>query len=243
MTSKQYSIGRQIVEQFMRSIKEARMRDILEVGATFRYFDEDAINSVIGNVDVDIQIAKLYDFGFVHIRSDGKWAFHDVVREFITKDINRRSEIRWKTLNKKASEFYGISLDACQVHSSEWEKLAIEKLYHLLWADEKQAMNLAGNYVISDTNLYSGFRQNVVQLIEDFPFKTASREYWLTFFGFQIEQTGDSLNWLPTTLRAIEWLENESISLEVRARLSQSVGEYYRLMGDWTEAIKFLKKV
>lgn len=242
MTSKQYGINRQIVEQFMRGIKEAQMRDVLEVGATFRYFDEESINSVIGNVDVDTQIARLYDFGFVHIRSDGKWAFHDVVREFINKDINRRSEVRWKTLNKKASEFYEIGLDACQAHSSEWEKLAIERLYHLLWADEKQAMNLAGNYVISDINLYSGFRQNVVQLIEDFPLKTISREYWLTFFGFQIEQTGDSLNWLPTTLRAIEWLENENISLEVRARLSQSVGEYYRLMGNWSEATKFLKK-
>ncbi len=132
-----------IVERFLRWIKEPSLRQIALLVAFPRIFNADILMVLLGNnQDKDAQsaLAWLQTMPFVRQRSDG-WQYHNVVRRMMLRYQRQESPQSYRQVHTKLADFYCESclklglLNDERWLNEQWRKNTLAYVYHFLMAD------------------------------------------------------------------------------------------------------------
>lgn len=115
------------------------MRPAFEVAAVLRYFNVESLGALLDGGDT----AELYDelrkWPFIRPRREGL-TVHDTMREMINESLKVRAPGRFCTLHKQAAGYYEEQQG--KAAGEEAERLGLERLYHLVRADEEEGTRL-----------------------------------------------------------------------------------------------------
>lgn len=126
-----------LVDRLMEGVPKTLI-PVLEAAAVVRWFDQPILRAVTGLTDVRDLYDELRRFPFVRTRVEGL-ALHDAIREIMDENLRVQDSERHHELHKRAASFIDgwlNRLNAIPGLSDEWQKLTLEKSYHLLLSDE-----------------------------------------------------------------------------------------------------------
>ena len=112
---------------------------VLESAAIVRWFDRSILRAVTKLKDVSAAYEELRRFPFVKSRKEGL-SIHDSVREILEETLHVDDPERHKDLHEKAAKYFEKQLK--KVTGDEAGKMALERLYHRIRADEKTGIRL-----------------------------------------------------------------------------------------------------
>lgn len=132
----------QVMADLVDRLQEGVPRElgpILEAVAAVRWFNKDILRVISGQTDVDVVYEELRRFPFTRPRAEGL-ALHTAVREIIDENLRVQDPAHHRTLHELAAAYFEAQLT--QTSGEEVERLGLERLYHLVRADEKTGIRL-----------------------------------------------------------------------------------------------------
>ena len=112
---------------------------VLEAAAIVRYFNRTILRAIIGRDEVTDVFEELCQFPFTGPTVIGEqrvFRIHDRVREFLNEALLVDDPARFRSLHKRAADFFERELHTTDIYMSErWKHLAVEYVHHLLQAD------------------------------------------------------------------------------------------------------------
>jgi len=114
-------------------------RAVYELAAVLRYFDADALMALQVGRNAEELFNELRKWPFVHSRSEG-FAVHDTMREMMNEALKMRTIERFYTIHKQAEMYYEKKM--INVRGDKLEQFNLERLYHLICADEDEGIQL-----------------------------------------------------------------------------------------------------
>jgi tetratricopeptide (TPR) repeat protein len=127
-----------LVDRLMEGVPR-ELAPALEAAAIVRWFDQPILRAVMQRDDVRDVYDELRRFPFVRTRAEGR-ALHDAVREIIDEDLRVRDAERHRELHERAAAYFEARLG--KASGEEAERLALERLYHRVRADEETGIKL-----------------------------------------------------------------------------------------------------
>ncbi len=274
----------QIVGQLLTRIKRSVSADLntaLEACAILRLVDEDKLAWMLGQPNAGAIFDAVWHFDFVKTRSGGI-ALHEAVWDALNQDLKYRNATRYCELQAKAAEYYERALT--QPNPKDRERLELERLYHLIRADEVEGIKVfqemaeelvryrlisrlrtllsdIGDYHLLDENsrlwreYYNGrlidFEGNFAKarsiyerIGENQQVSAKLRAYALCDLGGSLKGLrNDKIDFLKRNRdfleQALQLMPNLDSKLAV---VMSSLGQVYRVMGDWEQAHIYYKK-
>ena len=205
-----------------------------------RWFNEDTLQQMAENNDESSPtevFSQLADLSFIQLTGRGV-AVHDAVREFLNQDLRGRAPSRYRELNRRAYENY-TRLLAAELSPQDAREFEVERLYHLMRADQAQALIEVRNIIESTTLLsqveVSEAIMNLTREVEWSP----RQAQWLTYLDGIVKQQRNTDN-----RRAVELLLSilESPSLddpELRLRAASYVAMTLWYFGQNAEVLRW----
>jgi len=127
-----------LVDRLMEGVP-AEMAPLLEAAATVRWFNKEILRAVTQTTDVNAAYNELRRFPFARPRAEG-FMLHDTVREMIDANLKVEDPERYRELHERAAAYFEARL--AKVTGEEAERLALERLYHRVCADEETGIRL-----------------------------------------------------------------------------------------------------
>ncbi len=121
-------VVRSLVEQLLRDVKDARLRELLEACAVVRQFDEATLAAVSGQQDVAPAFRQLCLLSVVRSAEHGLM-LHDDVRRVLAEDLRWRRPERYRELRLRALAHYRERMAVAPPEEREW--LVAERFF--LW--------------------------------------------------------------------------------------------------------------
>jgi tetratricopeptide (TPR) repeat protein len=127
-----------VVELFLRWVKEPSRRRLALLAAVPRRFDLDVLaclDGVASSGSSEADMDWLRKQPWVHQREDG-WYYHGVVRRMMVRYQRTRSERAYRAMHKQLAEWYeakqtGLNLQEREAWRNErWQRYALERIYH-----------------------------------------------------------------------------------------------------------------
>lgn len=127
-----------LVDRLMEGVPK-ELIPALEAAAIVRWFDQPVLRSVMGREDVREEYEELRRFPFVRPRAEGL-GFHDAVREMVDENLRVHDAERHRALHERAAAYFEARLE--KATGEEAERLALERLYHCIRANEETGIQL-----------------------------------------------------------------------------------------------------
>jgi tetratricopeptide (TPR) repeat protein len=135
-------IEHKVVSRFLRQIgEETDLQRLVETCSVLRFFNQDILEHILCT-DVSTQLRAIRQYSFVRIREDGQYMLHDVVREFIETELEARSPVKWRQINKKAAAFYANLVEQEQGYENGRLAHTVELVRHTCAVDEHEALKI-----------------------------------------------------------------------------------------------------
>lgn len=126
-----------MVDQLTKGIPE-RVRPVLKAAATLRWFNEELLSTVIGEMALSDDVyQELRRFPFVRPRREGL-ALHDSVREHLDNNLRLHEPQRHREMHLRASTYFEAQLQG--IKGEEATDFALERLYHMMMAYEDEGV-------------------------------------------------------------------------------------------------------
>jgi len=172
-----------LVDLLIKGVPKTLM-PALEAAAAVRWFDQPILRAVTRLAGVRDLFNELLRFPFVKPRVEG-FALHDSVREIIDENLRLQDSERHHELHERAAKYFNDrlnKLNAIPGLSAEWQKLTLEKSYHLLFSDE----NAGADFLQTSFNQGLTYYQYnfCKQLINDSELTTLSEKRTFHRIGF-----------------------------------------------------------
>jgi len=221
-----------ITKSIKEGIKDARILEALEICSVVRFFDEDTLRYFIGEDLPSGLFDKLLTYSFVKKRSYG-FALHDSVWEFLNAEQKQRSPLRFRKMNKRAISYYSKRIE--HADSGEWQKFAIEILYHKMAIDCQEGLSfLVEMYNAVEAQYRLDFCEALIR--EAQTYKAPELEDWLTFFEARLANRRD--DWEEARSRYEKLLRDKSLATELGAYVLDGLGRVYYRLGEIGKAEK-----
>jgi hypothetical protein len=117
-----------LVRMLLSDVDDPQLKNLLEVCAVVRHFDEDLLASVSRVADTRAAFDRLSTLTVVRASRQGL-AFHDDVRRILSEDLRWRSPERFKEIRNRAQEHYRERARSATPEERQW--LLGERMY--LW--------------------------------------------------------------------------------------------------------------
>lgn len=119
---------RSLVQTLLTEVEDPELKELLEVCAVVRQFDEDLLASVSGDPDIGSAFDRLSTLSVVRATPHGL-AFHDDVRRILNEDLKWRRPERLGEIRNRAQEHYRKRARNATLEERQW--LLSERMY--LW--------------------------------------------------------------------------------------------------------------
>ncbi|MBI3967142.1 MAG: ATP-binding protein [Chloroflexi bacterium] len=117
---------RTLVEQLLRDVDDPQLRELLEICAVVREFDESLLASVVGQDCIGAAFDRLCKLSIVRASEHGL-RLHDDVRQAIAHDLRWRRPERHEDIRRRALDYYRAQ--ARTARPDEWARLATERFF------------------------------------------------------------------------------------------------------------------
>jgi len=117
-----------LVQSLLTEVDDPELKEVLEVCAVVRQFDEDLLVSVAGASATAAVFDRLSTLSVVRATLPGL-AFHDDVRRLLNEDLKWRRPERFREIRNRAQEHYGTRMRNATPEERQW--LLSERMY--LW--------------------------------------------------------------------------------------------------------------
>jgi hypothetical protein len=125
------------VQRFLKWVEDSTKRNLALNAALPRKLNEDIISIIIDDGEPRDLFSWLKSMPFVKANADG-WAYHNTVRELMCRHKRHESSQGWTKLHTQLAEYYeGIQVAQFaraenSLRDINWQRVELEKLYHLL---------------------------------------------------------------------------------------------------------------
>lgn len=160
-------IEHKVVSRFMRQISDnKRLQKIVEVCSVLSFFNKNILEFILDE-DIADQLDKLRDYSFVRIRTDGQLSLHDVVRDFLSSELETLSPQDWKEYHRKAANYFSRENQNEVLYGERWLSNTVELIRHISFVNQQEMVGLinkyCGNLVGPMLYIYGGPIINVLQ--------------------------------------------------------------------------------
>lgn len=176
----------------------ADVAEVLEAASVVRYFNKSILRHVSGHSDIEASYAVIKDLPFVRsgwVGSNSVWRIHDSVRWFMDQQIRTDDPDRHKELHQRAVAYFESHTEDAE--PEEADRVALERLYHLVAANEKRGMQAVQEYAEQLVRLEAMHAlRTIVNEMAIYPLARPASSLWREYYGVRI----DHLEWRSSGL-------------------------------------------
>ncbi len=180
------------LDELVRRLREGvppQIIPILEAAAAVRYFNKEILRVVSSQDDVNAAYDELRRFPFAKSSKEGPqriWRLHDSVREFIDRSLQVDDPERFRELHERAASYFEKRLE--KPTSEEIERLGLERLYHLIRADEEAGIKLFQEMAekLSRFELVIGL-QILLNDLDNYQLGQQSSNHWRDYYRLRLK--------------------------------------------------------
>ena len=171
----------QIFNEVMAGVSDEN-RKAFKFAAILRKFDESSLHAIL-ECDATKIIEELKKWPFVY-PCGGKWSIHDKMRKLIIDDIRLRSEREFTSANERAVAYYQSQQAASPAES---EQLELEILYHKIFANEADGINIFRDHAeFMATSMLRDRLQSFLDKAKDYDLKDENK-LWVDFYNARLD--------------------------------------------------------
>ena len=226
-----------LVDRLMEGVPKG-MVPALEAAATVRWFDQPILRAVMAQQDVREVYNELRRFPFVRTRAEGL-ALHDAVREIIDENLHVQDAERHRELHERAAAYFEKRLE--KATGEEAERLALERLYHRIRADEEMGIQLFQEMAeeLVRYRLVNRLRA-LLNDVNTYPLERENSRLWREYYGTRILHLEKQVS---AAREQYERLVSANPSdLKLRAYIMADYGDVLRELKKNEQAILYLEK-
>ncbi|MCU6707537.1 LuxR family transcriptional regulator [Paenibacillus sp. J5C_2022] len=118
-----------LTDQWLKEVKSAELRYIIESISLLRRFDQDILSYLLKEGVSDDLFEQITSYSFIRLGRRG-WMMHDLMRNAISLNLRNRSPKRYKAINQAIAAFYFRQIEENDLRNDHsW--LLSEFFYHL----------------------------------------------------------------------------------------------------------------
>lgn len=200
------------------------MRPAFEAAAVLRYFDVDALGTLLDGDNAEVLYAELRRWPFIRSRREGL-AVHDTMRAMINEALRVRTPQRFRALHERAAAYYEARLE--KATGDERERCAAERLYHHTCADESSGVHLF--QAIAEEFARYRMMNRLRALLNDvntYPLEVEDSRLWKDYYNARLAHLEAWTDHAEVVYQAIG--ENERAEAKLRAYALCDWGEILR---------------
>jgi tetratricopeptide (TPR) repeat protein len=235
-----------IVERFLRWVKEPTWREIATLVAFPRIFNLDILHVLLPqekfSTDEQVALNWLQTMPFVQSRTGG-WQYHPVVRRMMLSYQRQVSPQRYAQKQAILASWYQAlcqnQQEDLELANELWRRNTLEYIYHNLAADPLAQWQTSVEWFVIAMRRYKTFAGEIIELLhsDDLRDELHSEQYQvvkLLYEQFRILKEGDVQN----SLAMFEYISTiESLSIATKGYIFAFKGESYRAMRRYEEAL------
>ncbi|MFL5803088.1 MAG: hypothetical protein ACJ8CR_15290 [Roseiflexaceae bacterium] len=248
-----------IVASLGRVLEEAgpRQAEVLRRGAIPRWFDLDVLAVLREREDGNERILELLrGYSFVRELGEGRYAYHDAVRDALLKEWREQRPDDLRAINMRLAEHFGDRVTTTTqsmrtlpkgpplttisaTPSGQWDLWARESLYHQLMADPRAGMErlyIAFDQMEATHRLADA--EALLQITRDVPLDETGR-LWVCYLRARIEHAALRLDEAAAQIDDI--LGQPVLDPLLGAEARQTKGEIYAETGQWARATELYR--
>ncbi|MCX7840983.1 MAG: hypothetical protein N2559_16225, partial [Anaerolineae bacterium] len=190
--------------------------------AIVRWFDQPILRAVMKQDDVRDAYNELRRFPFVRTRVEGL-ALHDAVRDLMDENLRVQDAERHRELHERVAVYFEKRLE--KAAGEEAERLALERLYHRIRADEETGIQLFQE--MAEELVRYRLLNRLHALLNDvntYPLERENSRLWRKYYGARLAHLEARFSDAEKVYQAIA--ENETAEAKLRAYASCDWSEF-----------------
>ncbi len=193
----------------------------LEAAAVVHWFDKSILRSVVNEPHVDAVYDELRRFPFVRPHPKG-YALHDALRDMLGEFLESHDRERYRELHRRAAAYFETQLASAQ--ANEAEPLGLERLYHVICADETAGVHLFQQMAEELIGLRLRNRmRSLVNRANTFPLHEKESRQWRDYYRARLSHLEEDTPSALLRYRAL--MEDLDTSDQLRAYVLSDYGE------------------
>lgn len=179
------TVSRLSIEKIIEQLRKEREQDIasaIRYCPVPRWFDVSIIQVLLEKNKYEGQriLDKLVKYAFVRPRPLGGYVYHEIARDILIAKWLQDDVIGYRELNGKPAKFYEERLEGAR--GEEWQRLALERLYHELIVDEDEGMKLfMGLFEEADQLYRLDFCESLLDEVKKASLKKRENKGWTRY--------------------------------------------------------------
>jgi tetratricopeptide (TPR) repeat protein len=172
-----------LVDRLLEDVPPA-IRPALEAAAIFRWFNKDLLRAALEQPGIEAVYNELRHFPFVRPRAEGL-TLHDTIRDILDENVRVHEPARHRQLHERAAAY--LDQLAANAPGTEGERFKLERLYHLVCADEQSGLAIF-QPVAEEISNYRLFNQLRTLLADasTYPWERPNSRLWLRYFATRL---------------------------------------------------------
>lgn len=206
----------QVVANLVKRLREGVSKSVLpmlDAAAVVRYFNEPILRAVSKQEDASEAFAELCNFPFARPRMGG-FMLHDVVREMLDENLRLQDPERHSELHQRAADYYAARIKKASLE--EAERLGLERLYHLIAADEFAGIQMFQEMAdeLINYRLLSRLR-SLLNDAETYRLEYENNRLWRDYYSARLEFVNENLQHAELVFQKV--CENQQAESKLRA--------------------------
>lgn len=201
-----------LVDRLLEGVPQ-ETRPAFEVAAVLRYFNVEALGTLLDHDTVEILYAELRKWPFIRSRREGL-AVHGIMRDMINEALRVRTPERFRLLHERAARYYEVQLE--KAIGEEREHYALEQLYHRVCADESYGAHLFQELAeeLTRYRLVNRLRL-LLNDVNTYPFEQENSHLWREYYSARLAHLESRINYAEKIYQEIG--ENADIEPKLQA--------------------------